>query len=308
MPNVTLCICTCQRPRGLARLLDEVARLDWGEQLEIVVIDNDPAQEGIDECRRRAGRYRWPLRFDFEPRRGISFARNRAISLALEHTPDFIAMLDDDEWPAPNWLNELLAVQARTGADVIGAPVLPVFDEVKPDWVIHIDDCYGANLPVADGERCMLYACGNFIARAACFKALAPDYFDADFALSGGEDYVFFRQLHEKGFRLHWSTRAIAYENVPRSRADLDWVRHRMMLKGNIQIRMFRLYEPGPWQEVWRLTKTVGLLATGAIRYAVGLIHPPTRLRAATALWRGVGRIQGHLGHTLTRPNHIEGT
>ena len=307
LPWVTLCICTCQRPAGLARLLDAVADLDWEGRLDVVVVDNDAAGEGIALCRQRANGYRWRLTFGLEHRRGISFARNRAVTMALAQAPDFIAMLDDDEWPDRKWLKNLTSAQAKTDADAIGAPVLPVFDREPDDWTLHGRDCYGADLGLADGSRCMLYACGNFMARRVCFERLAPDCFDPAFAFSGGEDYVFFRRLHELGFRLHWSTQAIVYEQVPTTRLGRDWVHRHMKLKGNIQIRMFRLYDPTLPQEAWRWVKTCGLIATGTARYLAGLFHRPTRIRAALTLARALGRIQGHLGRTLNRPDHIEG-
>ena len=98
--KVVLCICTSAR--WGSRLLQAVAELDFAGQLAVVVVDNDAAgaAEGLAVCGRMAAGYRWPLTCAPEERRGIPFP-NRAIALALEQDPDFIAALDDDERPSP---------------------------------------------------------------------------------------------------------------------------------------------------------------------------------------------------------------
>jgi glycosyltransferase involved in cell wall biosynthesis len=291
----------------LTRLLDHLARLDWSEQLQVVVVDNDEAQEGIEVCQRIAKTYRWPLTYRHEAQRGISFARNHAISLALDLDPDLVAMLDDDEWPARDWLTRLREVQLKTGADVVGGPVIPSFPPDTGAWVEKVKGCYGAVREIEDGEECILYATGNFLASAACFRALSPQYFRHDFALSGGEDYVFFRSLRERGFKTHWSARALAWEEVPRVRLDRDWVRRHMILKGNIQIRMYRVFEPGALHEAWRWSKTVGLLGYGIVEYLREMLSGRDRVEALLILWRAQGKVMAHLGYTLTRQGKIEG-
>ena len=57
-----------------------------------------------------------PVRYLVESRRGISLARNRRLD-AVPADADFIAMIDDDERPEPDWLEELLLAQAATAAD-----------------------------------------------------------------------------------------------------------------------------------------------------------------------------------------------
>ena len=64
-------------------------------------------------------------RYVHEPRPGISHARNRGVA---EAKGDFVAFIDDDELPAPNWLESLLLTQRTYRADVVLGPVRPVFD------------------------------------------------------------------------------------------------------------------------------------------------------------------------------------
>src|SRR5258708_1379672 len=118
MPNVTVAIPTFKRPRGLERLLEALARLDTGACVTVLVADNDAqGHEGADLCAAiRARGYRWPIRSTVVAQRGIAQARNALVEVALaDARMEYLAMLDDDEWPEPHWLNALLAEQARTG-------------------------------------------------------------------------------------------------------------------------------------------------------------------------------------------------
>ena len=123
--KVVLCICAA---RWGSRLLEAVAELDFAGKLAVVVVDNDAAgaAEGLAVCGRMAAAgYRWPLTCAPEERRGIPFARNRAIALALEQDPDFIAALDDDERPSPGWLGRCCGSRPRPAPTPSAARCFP---------------------------------------------------------------------------------------------------------------------------------------------------------------------------------------
>src|SRR5580698_1867283 len=112
-PRVILCVPTFRRPDGLRRLLTYVARLDYAGSLEIIIVDNDAdAQQGVAVVGEMAPAFRFPLRCVVEPRRGHTYAYNRAFGLACRaaSTPDYVAVLDDDEYPDPRWLNTMTQV------------------------------------------------------------------------------------------------------------------------------------------------------------------------------------------------------
>ena len=58
-------------------------------------------------------------------------------------------MLDDDEYPDPHWLSEMIRVAQHHNADIVGGPVFPVFD--TPDhWLAKSGLlCAGALMPPA---------------------------------------------------------------------------------------------------------------------------------------------------------------
>ena len=123
--RVVIAIPTYKRPKSLARLLDAIARLDEGVQISVLVADNDVRDhQGFDLCGRLAPSYRWPLHAVSEEQRGIAQVRNRLVAEALKSDAQFLAMIDDDEWPEPGWIREFLKAQRNTGAEVLQVSIL----------------------------------------------------------------------------------------------------------------------------------------------------------------------------------------
>src|ERR1700754_1456147 len=113
--RVVIAIPTFKRPKSLARLLDAIARLKTDAEISVLVADNDAeAHQGFDLCARLAATYRWTLRAVIADQRGIAQVRNRLVAEALKSDADFIAMIDDDEWPESGWIAEFLKVQKQT--------------------------------------------------------------------------------------------------------------------------------------------------------------------------------------------------
>src|SRR5215469_1974359 len=110
MPDVVIAIPTFRRPQSLTRLLSALEKLDTTAAVTVVAADNDADRhEGLDVCKAvRARGYRWPLDPFVAPERGIAQVRNALVDRALGHPCQFVAMLDDDEWPEPGWLDAFL--------------------------------------------------------------------------------------------------------------------------------------------------------------------------------------------------------
>lgn len=298
MVDVVLCICTCRRPDGLRRLLEAVDSLDYDDSLTVVVVDNDAGREGMRVCGEISETFRWPLTAVHELRAGISYARNHAVRMALDMRPRLIAMLDDDEWPDRQWLREIVGVLDTTGADVVGGPVLPSFPpgaQLGPQ----LADYYEVDMHVPDGAPCVLFAAGNFLARVDCFRALMPEPFDPEFAESGGEDLVFFSRLEQRGFRMSWSTKAVAHETVPADRLSVSWLVRRQRRRGSLNVNVQRMFMPGAAYEAVRLAKTMGLLVVALAYCVVALPSRVSRIRAMLLLNKAIGKVMGHLGHKL---------
>ncbi len=296
MVAVAICICTYKRPNALRRLLEKLSTIDHAGSASVIVVDNSVDGEGEKVCKALLeDGYRWTLSYAIELEPGISFARNRALQIAMTASPDFIAMLDDDEWPEPQWLKELLRVQRSTGADIVGGPVIPVFPPGAEQWQ-DLAPYYGADRPLADESTCLLYASGNFMASLRSLVALMPTPFDERFAKSGGEDMHLFRRLAELGFSMRWAAHARVLEEVPESRMNLAWLRQRQIRRGNLNVLIQRVFEPGWRAEVLRIAKTCGLLGISITLLVFAFPYRPWRIRSHLLLYKAFGKILGHFG------------
>lgn len=294
--RVSLCVCTYRRPAGLRRLLHAVARLrtERGAALEVVVVDNDPAGSAAAVCEEVAAAMPFALRRVEEPRRGISFARNRAVAEA-DPASAWIAFLDDDEEPEPGWLDALLRVQAEHGADVVAGPVPPRYEAPVPRWVLrgrfHEPPRHptGTALPYADT--------GNVLVRASLFRGF-PAPFAPSLALAGGEDTHFFLRVARAGHRIVWADEAVAWEWVPRSRTRLPWLLRRAFRRGNTWALLERDLDPSLRVRIRRILRGAGRIARGALLMPLSLARGR---HAAVETLRGIcfgaGSLAGVAGY-----------
>jgi glycosyltransferase involved in cell wall biosynthesis len=231
--NVSICVATYQRQVGLERLIRAIERLTFSGEppaLELVVADNDANGSARAVCDRLGNELAFPLMYVVEPRRGIPFARNACIA-AVRSESDFVAFVDDDEVPAPNWLDELIRVQAATGADVVTGPVLSELPPDTPAWVRR--GRFFERKRRGTATRLDRAFTGNVLIRAAVFHQPGP-WFDERFALTGGSDRHYFARLHRDGRLIVWADDAIVYETVPPTRLSAKWLIQRFFRTGNV--------------------------------------------------------------------------
>jgi glycosyltransferase involved in cell wall biosynthesis len=120
-PQITVAICTRNRPEALARVLASLCRQEY-PAMRVLVVDNAPLD---DSSQRVSAEYasRLDLSYVVEARPGLSRARNRAIEAS---DSDIIAWVDDDAECDRWWLAELArGFFEHPGADAVSGMVLP---------------------------------------------------------------------------------------------------------------------------------------------------------------------------------------
>ena len=289
MVEVTVAIPTFRRPKSLQRLLAELERLETDVSVSVVVADNDAERhEGVDLCARMRGSYRWPLASLVVAERGIAAVRNALVERALSASCDFIAMLDDDEWPDPSWLTAFLEVQKQTGADAIQGSILFEHEDSPSLWALRCDGTGSIRRP--SGPVDMLQGAGNLLLKRDCLAGIEP-CFDTAFSLGGGEDLDFFRRLAKRGKRFAWADEAIARSTVPASRMRLGWVLARAYSVGNSDMRVFLKHDRGAWELAVELTKIAAALLLSPLMLVILLVVPNRAVDVLRTLCRAAGKL-----------------
>ncbi len=288
--KIAVCMITLQRPEGLGRLLTGINALTFrGEppELEIIVVDNDSSRSAEEVCNALRPALQWPLRYDVEPRRGIPFARNKAVACALE-TADFVAFIDDDEAPEPNWLDELLNVQRTYDADVVTGPVVPRFPDQVPTWIIR--GRFFETPRHHTGRRMDVAYTHNVLARSDVYRNMEM-VFDERTARTGWDDSHFFRRVRQAGFSIVWADAAVVHEWIPKSRACFRWLVQRSFRSGN-GLGFITLDLGSAWSGRLMLT------AKAAVWIAMGILLAPLGLLAGRHVFvRGVRYIAYGAGY-----------
>lgn len=278
-PRVAVLVTTMKRPRLLLQLLEGLSELRFAAEppaVEVFVVDNDLKRTAEPVCDDYRPISRWPLRYLAESRRGIPFARNRALEAVVDDF-DFAVFIDDDEVPTPHWLDLLLHTQRAHDADVVAGPVESVLPAGSPRWATEgrIFD----HVRYRTGETFEWCATNNVLMRCDMMQRERP-WFDERLALTGGTDRLLFLRLHKHGYRMIWCDEALATEEVPRSRVQLRWVLTRMfrqgICNGFCDIELGRGPLPRLRTGAFGLACVgggLGLLPVGALRGSPKLVH-----------------------------------
>jgi succinoglycan biosynthesis protein ExoM len=290
--TVGVAVCTYRRPEGLARLL---AALPAGapEAAAVLVVDNDGADPQVAAAVEAARARGNDVRLYVEPRPGISAARNRAFAEAEAAGVGLLALIDDDEWPAPGWLAALLRRWQATGAAVVGGVVRPVFPTGAEGLAPYAR--FWSVLPQEREGRPFVHATSSVLVDLACLEGVPCPLFDEAYGLTGGGDVVFFAGLFARGVAMAWAEDSVVFEEVPASRASWAWIGRRRFRVGNHMV----LEETLRQGRLRPALKTAGLALRLAIYPLLGR-EPEARLagwRLEAAKVRG--RVAAHRGRQV---------
>ena len=271
----------------LKRLLDAIAAQQTDAVISVLVADNDAeGRAGLDLCLSMED-YPWPLTAVVAPHRGIAQVRNVLIEYALMTGAPFIAMIDDDEWPQKDWLEQFLKCAHATGADLLQGSIL-FGQAMKPDG--HGDIRH----PTGPVE--MPQGAGNLLMRRAMLEDMTAPWFDPEFALSGGEDQDFFVRLHRAGKRFAWCDEARAHGDHPESRANLSWLLRRSYSVGNSDMRVLLKHYPGFGRVAAELMKILAWLLLSPLAAVILAPSPNRRAIPLQKLFRAAGKLSAMAG------------
>jgi len=295
--KIAICIVTFNRLAGLIRLINSLKGLEFKKSAYpnwlLIIVDNDinaPTKETVSMISRS---YPRPIRYDIERNRGIASARNHAVRLAYDC--DVVVFIDDDEVPDPNWLDELLNIQNQFNADIVAGPVLPIFDQDVPKWILK--GGFFNRKRFNTGKLMKHAATGNMLVRTELLKKI-PGPFDERFNFTGGEDTLFSILARKLDAMMVWANDAIVYEYNTKDRLTAKWILRRAWRLGLTISRVEQLTEGSFRIITLRFCK-------GVIRLLLGFITLLPRsiffglsglVKSLQMIVKGTGEIFGLLG------------
>src|SRR5437016_1029430 len=214
IPPISVCICTYKRLRFLKRLLDDVgAQVTEGQfTYSIVVADNDQLQSARPVVSEFKSASPIPVTYCAEPQQNIALTRNRAIANA---SGDYIAFVDDDEFPAAEWLLYLFKTCSQHKADGVLGSAKPEFEGQPPSWIVRGKFYVRSTHPTGFVITWRHGRTGNLLFKRSLIKN-GEEAFRSEFLT--GEDQDFFRRMIERGHVFVWCDEALTREVIPASR------------------------------------------------------------------------------------------
>lgn len=311
--DLTVCVCTHNRPRYVRDCLAGLRRQTVADDLFcVLIVDSgspEPARSELVELARPYPGARL-IRVE-EP--GVSAARNAGAAAAAT---DYIAYIDDDAVPAENWVAAILGALAtrRDRPAVLGGRILPLWETPLPAWwppslrgVLSIIEHQGqgefrsAGLPPGLEP----YAC-NMVVHVP--SLLNTGGFGCGIgrigtALLSDEEVQLAWRLQDAGFSVRYDSRIVVFHQIQAARLNPAWLLSRLYWQGASTVLTRRLLRDGGsvWRELPRRLAVAALFAPAALwpaastrllsprwrwAYAAGFVRAALGWRAADAAMR----------------------
>ncbi len=237
--GIVICIPCFRRPQHLRLTLQSLADQKTRRRFAVVVVENDGVGcESVPVAAEFLADGKLTGLCLIERRQGNCRAINAAFETAraMFSAATSFLMIDDDEIASPDWLERMVQAAEASGADVVGGPVWPNFDDEGKRWL----DRHPAFRPAYEtsGEVPVIYGCGNCLITRAAFERLANPAFDLCFNFLGGGDTDFFVRCRRAGMKFFWVAEAVITETVPQIRTSLGWLAWRGLRIGAINYRV----------------------------------------------------------------------
>lgn len=304
--RVAVLIPTFRRPVQLEKLLvtlaDEVAdcQRHWqdGMAIRVIVIDNDVEnQAGAAVAQRLGPNLGCEYEVLVEATAGVSVIRNRLVGLAMTWQADLLQMIDDDEYPAPGWLRQMVQCAIACEADIVSGPVRAEFEVAPPEWVV--EHYQFEDRPHETGTFPAVQRTSNVMFRSSVLKNATlftdGEWFNIALGRTGGEDSHLIERLVNAGAKHVWCEEAAVHEHVPAERLEPRYLRQRAWRYGNCGMVYRELLHPGPLWTLIRLGKTA-FLAGRWLLLSYRYLIPSMRELHHLELCIVRGRVNAHLG------------
>jgi len=296
--SISVIVCTFNRSRLLEKAIESIAQSKVPDPIawEIVVVDNnstDNTREVVEEC---AKRHQIKIRYLFEPKQGLSIARNFAIR---ECESVALAFTDDDVLVEPEWLWNLTAcLQSGEWAGISGR-VVPTWGRPIPRWLSTSDIFVRGVLVALDlGSETVTMTQApigaNMAYRREAFEKhglFRTDLGRMGVSLTACEDTEFGQRLLRCGEKLRYEPSAVVYHPVPADRLRKGYLLAWAFARGRSDILMSGVPPETRWFIAGIPLNLVRRLGRWSVEWLLAL-NPRSRFSCRMKVWGIAGAIQ----------------
>lgn len=245
---ISVIICTYNRAKLLTNLLNTICEQTLAcSEYEVIVIDNHSSDDTAAVTQSFAARYP-QVRYCFEPRQGLSHARNRGWQ---EAKGDYVAYIDDDCKAPPDWLAVAQEIIETVAPVEFGGPHYPFYNTAKPHWWRNAyDSRHTGGFERAAGylEPHMELIGNNLFFQRAIFAQIGG--FDPDLGVTGntlryGEETEIHVRLcrHDPTHRAYYDPRLFVYHLVRPEKLSLCWQLRSTFMHGRAYYPIYQAEE-----------------------------------------------------------------
>ncbi len=259
--KVALFVCTFKRPKLLDECLQSLVKLKIDDRfdLSVTVIDNEPSDQAHKITENFISQAPFRAMYVREPQRGLCYARNHGIELALSQGAEYIGFFDDDETIEPNWLFDMFKSFKDTEADALAGPIII---NRAPEISAALNDAYRFKIPKTYAQSATL-PMGNVIFHKKLVESGLR--FDLKFNRTGGEDVDFFRRAAQNGAKLYRTPYGTVYETLTAEKKSFRAYFNRQVRVARLHyMQKYPKFSAGLMKEFFlAVPETVGALAFG---------------------------------------------
>ena len=314
--DLTVCICTHDRPRYVRDCLDGLRRQTAPQaRFGVLIVDSGSPEPAATELALIAAACPGArLIRAAEP--GVSIARNLGAAAA---TTEYIAYIDDDAIPAEDWVAAILTALAEPGPPpaVLGGRILPKWEAPLPAWwpaslrgVLSIIEHAGrGEYRTPDLPPGLEPYAANMVVHVP--SLLKTGGFGSGIGRIGGallsdEEVQLAWRLQDGGQTARYDSRIVVHHQIQARRLNPEWLLSRLYWQGASTVLTRRLlrYRGAIWGEIPRR-------AIVAILCGPAALLPRHSTRLLGARWRfayAAGFIRAALGWHAARAARRIGT
>lgn len=225
---------TYNRNELLCNCLKNIANLVVPNDCEIKVIisDNNPDRKAYQVYENFCGNYPFEIYYEHEEQKSIAAVRNVVLKKAVEIKAEYVAFLDDDEYPTPKWLDELYSTMILFNADGATSYPVRIIDGVK--------QAIPSNYKRRKFGSVRKVFCTNSVIFSMKIVNESGIWFDTQFGLMTGEDVDFSSRASAKGYKFVWCDKELLYDVIPANRETMEWKMDRAVNNGYLKIFLAR--------------------------------------------------------------------